>query len=114
MSNVTLSYLSIAYRLPQRVKMSRDRDSTVSQKLCADLLEAHVGALLLSTEQSSRGSSPARLALDDWLAELFSPTIFTSLDEVVARTIARVEAKDSNKVTPLKRKAEVTGTSRVS
>lgn len=90
-ANNTISYVAIGYGLHHKLRMCQDgaTDRRVSQKVCADLFEAHIGALFVDEEDSERSDR-----LSNWLNRLFSPEVFPSLSQYVDGWMAKVAAGD--------------------
>ncbi|GAA5851078.1 hypothetical protein JCM5353_008953 [Sporobolomyces roseus] len=90
-ANNTISYLAVGYGLHRKLRMFKDgaTDRGISQKVCADLFEAHIGALFVDEEDSERSER-----LSNWLNRLFSPEVFPSLSQYVDGWMAKVAAGD--------------------
>ncbi|GAA5874649.1 hypothetical protein JCM16303_002938 [Sporobolomyces ruberrimus] len=100
-ANHTLSFLGVAYCLDRRMRTSSTADGNIgsSQKIAADLFEAHIGGLVLAGQ--------TRCA-EAWLNEVFSPRVFPSLRDFA---VGLMDAVDEKRIgtSRSKRKAEVHG-----
>lgn len=81
LSNPTLSYIAVGYKLHQKLEVTENiprENEFYNQKVCADLLEAHIGALLLEAEEADSEEH-----LKAWLAALLSPCVFPTLTRLI-------------------------------
>ncbi|GAA6002008.1 hypothetical protein JCM10207_003035 [Rhodosporidiobolus poonsookiae] len=84
-ANSTLAWLAVAYDLPSHLEFSGREGLPAKLKICADLFEAHVGALDQYERQSKLDSG-----LDNWLAGVFSVEAFPTLASKAASLLERV------------------------
>ncbi|GAA6004664.1 uncharacterized protein JCM10292_005709 [Rhodotorula paludigena] len=84
-ANATLSYISLAYALPEALRATSDPLSDypvhLRQKIAADALEAHVGAVLEEALDPLRCS-----VLLKWAEAFATSTVFPELDNLVRQS----------------------------
>ncbi|GAA5903092.1 ribonuclease III domain-containing protein [Sporobolomyces salmoneus] len=73
--NDTLAHIALAYGLPSRLEHSTSHDLDKSQSVGADMFEAHLGALVEDKQiELSK--------IDEWLFKVFSPKVWTNMEQV--------------------------------
>ncbi|GAA5901786.1 ribonuclease III domain-containing protein [Sporobolomyces salmoneus] len=82
LSNDTLSHLSLAYGLPQRLLHNIGDQTASGQKLAADLFEAHVGGL-------SKDATMNPTHVHEWLEQVYSFEVWPTLE----RTATEMEQR---------------------
>lgn len=75
--NLTLSYLSAAYKLPETLLHDCVGDARRDQSIAADLFEAHVGALVRLEMTTGE-----KFGVDAWLERIFDPSIWYGVGEM--------------------------------
>ncbi|GAA5848754.1 hypothetical protein JCM8547_004616 [Rhodosporidiobolus lusitaniae] len=91
-SNYTISHISLAYGLPSRLRVGPDvarHSLQQSQNVAADLLEAYIGALVVS--------GGAGADLHAWVRELLSPIVMPTLVSDMAQLIAAAQVNGTGR-----------------
>ncbi|GAA5821602.1 hypothetical protein JCM3770_005311 [Rhodotorula araucariae] len=88
-ANATLSHISLAYGLPDALRTGSRGSSSSSvylgQKIAADALEAHIGAVLAESVAAKSLDPLCCPVLLDWAEALVTSDVFATLDDVVDR-----------------------------
>ncbi|GAA5902290.1 ribonuclease III domain-containing protein [Sporobolomyces salmoneus] len=98
LSNRTISYLSLGYKLHRhlRIAIIRHNAGRLDQKVCVDLFESHIGASLFDKQVS-------RARIEEWLFKVLSPRVFPTLEVLVKDWMEKHEEKVT--ISKSKRKA---------
>ncbi|GAA5845261.1 hypothetical protein JCM5353_006785 [Sporobolomyces roseus] len=102
--NDTISYLSLAYDLPSRLEFDPLTRVNKRQSVAADLFEAHIGALI---QYEDRGGKV--IGLDTWLFDIFSPSVWPTMESTAAELKARKLEQDHLRLEQKRRKDNLAG-----